>query len=123
MLSVAAIGAAFTASTAVARLVQRPRPCDGDVASLIPCPDGGSFPSDQAAAAFAAASTLGWLAPPLRAPLFAGAATIAFARVVTGVHYPSDVVAGALLGLGTGRLAQRHGSRREGDRTERRSTS
>lgn len=50
-ISSLAIGSAYGASTALARAVRRPRPCDRGVGSLVPCPEGGSFPSDQAAAA------------------------------------------------------------------------
>ena len=56
-LTAVAVGTALAASAALARAVQRPRPCDRGVQPLIPCPDGGSLPSDQAAAAFAASES------------------------------------------------------------------
>src|SRR5215211_2156187 len=83
-ISVLAIGSALAGSTAMARAVSRQRPCDQGVRSLIPCPAGGSFPSDQAAASFAAAEILGWFAPPARQWMLAIAATLAVARVVAG---------------------------------------
>ena len=60
---------------------------------------GFSFPSNHAANCFAAAMFLGSVYPPLRIPFFLGAATIAYSRVYVGVHYPLDVLAGALLGI------------------------
>jgi undecaprenyl-diphosphatase len=102
-ISVFAIGSALGGSTAMARTVSRQRPCDQDVRSLIPCPEGGSFPSDQAAASFAAAEILGWFAPPARQWMLGTAAMLALARVAAGVHYPSDVIAGGIVGAAIGR--------------------
>jgi undecaprenyl-diphosphatase len=82
-------------------------------------PVSASFPSGHAASAFAFASAMGHAAPGTRLPLRVAAATIAYSRVHTGVHYPSDVAIGAvvgeLCGWAVGRLAQRMTSRR-GDR-------
>jgi membrane-associated phospholipid phosphatase len=102
-ISVLAIGSALGGSTAIARIASRQRPCDQGVRSLIPCPEGGSFPSDQAAASFAAAEILGWFAPAARQWMLGTAAILAVARVVAGVHYPSDVVAGGIIGGAIGR--------------------
>ena len=115
-VSVAAIGCALGGSTAIARSVSRPRPCDQRVRSLIPCPEGGSFPSDQAAAAFAAAEVIGWLAPPARKLMLGTAATLAVARVAAGVHYPSDVIAGGIIGGAIGRAARAIAERRSSSR-------
>lgn len=62
-VSVTTIVSAQLVSSALARLVGRTRPCKRGRRPLIPCPNGGSFPSDQASAAFAAAVLLGWLQP------------------------------------------------------------
>lgn len=66
-----------------------------------------SFPSGESTTTFAVAAALAWSYPRWRAPLFGVAAAIAAARVVVGVHYPSDVVAGALLGVGVAELVRR----------------
>jgi undecaprenyl-diphosphatase len=70
-------------------------------------PRSTSFPSGHSAAAFAfatgACAELPVLAPVL-APL---AGTVAYSRVHIGVHYPSDVAAGAAIGIGSGLLAKR----------------
>lgn len=58
-----------------------------------------SFPSGHATVSFACATVLALAAPHLRVPLYALAALIAFSRVYVGVHYPFDVLAGAVLGL------------------------
>ena len=61
-------------------------------------PISTSFPSGHSAAAFAFANGVGHVLPPASIPLHALAALVAYSRVHTGVHYPADVVAGALAG-------------------------
>ena len=64
-----------------------------------------SFPAGHAATAFAGAVLLSFVAPRL-APLFCVlAALIGFSRVYVGVHYPTDVLAGAVLGAAVGAAA------------------
>ena len=58
-----------------------------------------SMPSGHAVSAFAMAVSLGWMAPRLRLPLLGLALLIAISRVVISAHYPSDVIAGAGLGV------------------------
>lgn len=58
-----------------------------------------SFPSGHSACAFAVAVTLGRYLRPARHALFAVAGLIALSRMVLGIHYLSDVVAGAYLGV------------------------
>ena len=66
---------------------------------LVESPSTYSFPSGHATVSFACATVLVLAVPRLRAPLFALAALISFSRVYVGVHYPFDVIAGAVLGL------------------------
>ena len=72
----------------------------------IPCPSGGSFPSDQAASAFAVAAIVGWFDPRVRPWVVAGASMLAAARVAVRAHYPSDVIGGAIVGIATARATQ-----------------
>ena len=84
------------------RAVARTRPCDalGRPLALVDLPDPHSFPSGHAAAATAVATTIA-LAHPIAAPLVLPVAgLVAYSRVSLRVHHISDVLAGALLGLG-----------------------
>jgi undecaprenyl-diphosphatase len=63
-----------------------------------------SFPSGHAASAFAGALIVACMLPRARGWLWALAVLIAISRVYIGVHYPLDVAAGALVGLGVGVL-------------------
>ena len=77
----------------------------------VPMPTSTSFPSGHSASAAAFAVAVGDVVPALRLPLGAAAGTVAFSRVYTGVHYPGDVLVGALSGALLGRLAARVGER------------
>lgn len=63
-------------------------------------PGSGSFPSGHSASAFAFASGVARVIPAAGLPLRALAAVVGYSRVHTGVHYPGDVLAGAVLGAG-----------------------
>ena len=67
-------------------------------------PTGLSFPSSHAASSFAAARAFGALVPG--APLRVAAVAMGLSRLYLGVHYPSDVAAGALLGTAVGSLGR-----------------
>jgi membrane-associated phospholipid phosphatase len=97
--------AAYAGSAALARLIRRGRPCHGNDIALIECPGGPGLPSDQVAGAFAGATALSASLPRLVLPLHALALSIAAARVYAGVHYPTDVLGGASIGLLAGRAA------------------
>ena len=68
---------------------------------------GTSFPSGHSASAFAFAAGAGQELPALAAPLAAMATLVGYSRVHAGVHHPSDVVGGALVGLGAGLVTRR----------------
>ena len=92
--------AADSVSFGVKDLVNRTRPADAH-AQIHPLyvVHSSSFPAGHAATAFAGATLLSYFAPRLT-PLFVVlAAAIGFSRVYVGVHYPLDVLGGALLGL------------------------
>lgn len=81
--------------------IARPRPplTLADVRLFAPLGHSFSFPSGHAIDTFAATAAAGLAQPRWRWPLLAYAVTIGYSRVYVGVHYPSDVVGGALLGL------------------------
>lgn len=69
------------------------------VLQLIPHPANASFPSDHATAAFVIATSI-WVSRRKAGNVWLIlAACIAFSRVWTGVHYPSDVIGGAVIGI------------------------
>ena len=68
-------------------------------------PHSTSWPSGHAASAFAFATAAGAASPRTAAPLTALAALVAYSRVHTGVHYPLDVIAGAVAGVATAPVA------------------
>ncbi|MBT2415154.1 phosphatase PAP2 family protein [Streptomyces sp. ISL-12] len=90
---------AHLASMGVKRVVRRPRPAH--VRPLVPTVGRHSFPSSHATSAVAAAVVFGTLGVRAAWPV---AAAVCLSRLVTGVHYPSDVAAGAALGALTARL-------------------
>lgn len=58
-----------------------------------------SFPSGHVAVTTALVVTIARLFPPLRVPLVAVALAVAVTRITAGAHFPSDVIAGAILGV------------------------
>ena len=85
-------------------LVGRLRPCItlANVRMFVGCGSGYSFPSSHAVNNFAAASVLAYYYRRYASAFYAFAALIAFTRVYVGVHYPSDVTGGALIGTAVG---------------------
>ena len=79
----------------------RPEAALTNFRSIITPSDQFSFPSGHTSAAFMMATLLGFYFPPLIIPLYCWATAVGCSRVVLGVHFPSDILIGALLGLGT----------------------
>ena len=103
-------------------LIARPRPCwlDRSVPLLISVPMDYSFPSGHTLSSVIGATILtdadrrfGWVAVPL-------AALIAFSRLYLYVHFPSDVLGAAILGIVLGRLTLYGGDQAERRLRERR---
>jgi undecaprenyl-diphosphatase len=69
------------------------------VLQLIPHPANASFPSDHAVAAFSIAMAIWYFRKSAGKIWLILAACIAFSRIWTGVHYPSDVIAGTFIGI------------------------
>ncbi|MGW4924952.1 phosphatase PAP2 family protein [Streptomyces parvulus] len=91
------------------RLVHRARP-DRESARVtvdryVPMPASASFPSGHTAAAVAFATAVGVVLPAAAVPLGALASAVGYSRVHTGVHYPGDVAAGAVVGIASAAAA------------------
>ena len=113
LLLVGLIAGVLVGNACLKNLIARPRPCwlDSSVQLLIANPTDYSFPSGHALSSVIGATVLtktnrcfGYAAIPL-------AALIAFSRLYLYVHFPSDVLAAAVLGVVIGELAFRYGNR------------
>lgn len=115
-VAVGAVGA-HAASIVLKRMVRRPRPDHPSVRVGVRTPSRLSFPSSHAASTAAAAVLIGRLTglplPVLLIP------PMLLSRLLLGVHYPTDVLAGAVLGVGSAAallLAQNRWGLAGGDR-------
>ncbi len=100
-VAIAAALASLVTDAVVKPVVGRERPFahEDAIAIIGDRPHDASFPSGHAANAFAGASCLSGLVPQARVVWWTLSVAIAYSRVYVGVHYPSDVIAGALLGV------------------------
>ena len=104
-------------------LFARPRPCDirPEMLTLVARPHGWSFPSGHTASGFAAAFALWRQNRKLGTPALVLAAFIGFTRLYLYVHFPTDILGGAALGLVLGAcgslLADKWAKRKELKRT------
>jgi undecaprenyl-diphosphatase len=106
-----AVGASGTAGIlgilvfkVIKKMSQRQRPCQIEPhcwSNVLP-PDKFSFPSGHTMTAFSIALVVSYFYPGLEAPLFFLALSIAVSRVVLGMHFLSDVLAGMVLGVALG---------------------
>lgn len=102
----------YISGTLIKQSVERLRPCNdlsfmANVRNLVGCGSGYSFVSSHASNHMAMATFLSALWPQQRVlgyALFVWAISIAYAQVYVGVHYPFDVIVGAILGYNIARI-------------------
>jgi membrane-associated phospholipid phosphatase len=114
LCAAAGVATAHGASILVKGVIRRPRPDDPSVEVLVEVPSWRSFPSAHASSTTAAAVLYGgllgsgwsrWLTSVLVPPMLVS-------RLVLGVHFPSDVLAGSALGAAVGGVVRRATARR-----------
>lgn len=108
LVATGAVVAAHGASVVLKRVARRHRPLDERVQVRVAVPSRWSMPSSHATSTTAAAVVF---APLLGVPTWPLVPAMAASRLVLGVHYPSDVTAGALLGAATAVVARRTATR------------
>jgi membrane-associated phospholipid phosphatase len=91
------VAGTFALNTAIKLVVRRPRPQLPGLPALTTTPTRLSFPSAHSSTSFAGARVYTRLGLPA-SPLYALAALLAASRLYLGVHYPSDILGGVLLG-------------------------
>ena len=94
--SIRVVGGAYLTNIAMKYAVRRKRPVLDGLPALSSTVTSLSYPSAHSTTSFAAARVLSRELPA--APLYACAAAMALSRIYAGVHYPTDIAAGAALG-------------------------
>jgi undecaprenyl-diphosphatase len=104
------LAASTIITTALKQTIKRPRPFKADP-YIVQASSGGStsFPSGHTSEAFATATSLYMSYPKwyVAVPAFTWASLVGYSRMYLGVHYPSDVLAGAVVGAGSAWLMNR----------------
>ncbi len=105
----AALIARFGITELIRLIYPRPRPFEvlPDVIQLVPHAGDGAFPSGHAALAFAIATAVFSYYPKTGTFFFLAALSIGIGRVAAGVHWPSDIVGGAMVGIATSIAVQK----------------
>ncbi len=102
-------------NVAVKPVVRRRRPLREESVRthVVRMPTSRSYPSGHTASAFAFSTAVGGVVPQIDTVLRLAASAVGYSRVHTGVHYPGDVITGAIIGAGVGSVVRHavHGSR------------
>lgn len=98
--ALAAMAISSGVSQLISALIERPRPfITHDLVVLFYKPTDFSFPSNPVAACFGIAAVVSTFNKKLGLSMFLFVGILAFSRVYVGVHYPSDVIMGAIIGI------------------------
>ncbi len=97
----------LTGEVTIKHIVGRVRPSNGDFSKdvLIKHPAHYSFPSGHTSSSFAVTMVMFFMLPPLFVPVLMYACLMGFSRMYVLVHYPTDVLAGVVLGIICGTVA------------------
>lgn len=102
-LAIAMIAGLVICNLLMKNIIARPRPFVAyDFPIIINPPMGYSFPSGHSSNSFIAATVIALRHRKVAIPAYIIATLIAFSRVYLCVHYPSDVIVGAVIGMGIG---------------------
>ena len=107
--AIAAVASRFVITELIRFFYNRPRPFEAlpDVIQLVPHAGGGSFPSGHAALVFAVAAAAAFYYPKASILFFLAALSIGIGRIAAGLHWPSDIVGGAAVGIITSIAVQK----------------